>query len=145
MITVLGHRAAEVIPVKKIRQRTFRRSRAAPVQTKRKQQANGPRNPGLDSAKVKDVTGDGPLRSETFIYIYISYIQILLGLDFVSPGDPGLTEEEVKILLQGAAMGDAESQVLIGRMALEGPARGEGHGYGEKGSDDPKKSQDIPR
>lgn len=67
---MLGHRAAEVIPVKKIRQRTFRRSRAAPVQTKRKQQANGPRNPGLDSAKVKDVTGDGPLRSETFIYIY---------------------------------------------------------------------------
>ena len=79
------------------------------------------------------------------LYIYISYIQILLGLDFVSPGDPGLTEEEVKILLQGAAMGDAESQVLIGRMALEGPARGEGHGYGEKGSDDPKKSQDIPK
>jgi hypothetical protein len=76
------------------------------------------------------------------------YIHILLGLDFVSPGDPGLTEEEVKILLQGAAMGDAESQVLIGRMALEGPARGEGHGYGEKGSDDPKNpkiSQDIPR
>lgn len=35
-------------------------------------------------------------------------------------GDSGLTEEEVKILLQGAAMGDAESQVLIGRMALEG-------------------------
>ena len=31
-----------------------------------------------------------------------------------------LSEDEVKILLEGAARGDAESQSLIGRMCLEG-------------------------
>lgn len=51
----------------------------------------------------------------------------------MSSGGPVLSEEEVKILLeafqsrlevsdvQGAARGDAESQTIIGRMALEGP------------------------
>ena len=60
------------------RQSTFRWSRGLPVQTKRKLQQKWPAESGQDSAKVKDGSGCGPLRSETLsqngyetLYIYI--------------------------------------------------------------------------
>ena len=45
-------------------------------------------------------------------------------------------------MLQGAAMGDAESQVLIGRMALEGA--GDSRGFQGSPGDGNIRSQDIP-